>query len=135
MPKVYRSREGTITGVDTKIQLSTLGSETAPGPLLVPSGAKAIKALITAFTPDFGNATGGTLFIRLEGPGLPEGPETLVVGGAGAQVATGGSAGLLATRTELNIPVTASNEVLIFAENGGGGLELTTVGVTLEFEM
>ena len=135
MSKVYRSREGTISAVDTKTQLTTLGSETSPGPLLVPANAKSIKALITAFTPDFGNATGGTIFIRLEGPGLPEGPETLAIGGAGAQVATGGSAGQLAQRVEVNIPVTPSNEILVFAENGGGGLELTTVGVTLEFEM
>ena len=135
MSKVYRSREGTITAVDTKTQLSTLGSETAPGPLLVPAGAKMIKAILTAFAPDFGNATGGTLFIRLEGPGLPGGPETLAIGGAGAQVATGGSAGLVAKRVEVNIPVTPANEILIFAENGGGGLELTTVGVTLEFQL
>lgn len=133
MPKVYRSREGTITAVDSKTQLTTLGSESAPGPLLVPASAKLIKAIIAAFTPDFGNATGGTLFVRLEGPGLPGGPETLAIGGAGAQVATGGSGGLLASRVEVNIPVTPANEILVFAENGGGGLELTTVGVTLEF--
>ena len=89
MSKVYRSREGTISAVDTKTQLTTLGSESAPGPLLVPANAKSIKALITAFTPDFGNATGGTIFIRLEGPGLPEGPETLAIGGAGARIACG----------------------------------------------
>lgn len=135
MSKVYRAREGTITAVDTKTQLSTLGSETAPGPLLVPSGAKKITGIVTGFAVDLGNATGGTLFIRLEGPGLPEGPETLVIGGAGVQVATGGSYLKEAIRTPMDIPVTPANEILIFAENGGGGLELTTVGVTLEFEM
>ena len=133
MAKVYRSREGTITAVDVKTQLTTLGSETAPGPLLVPAGMSRSKGIIAAFIPDFGNATGGTIFIRLEGPGLPEGPETLVIGGAGAQVATGGSGGLMANRIEMDIPVTPSNEILVFAENGGGGLESTTVGVTLEF--
>ncbi|MEK7578904.1 MAG: hypothetical protein AAB456_04340 [Patescibacteria group bacterium] len=135
MAKVFRSREGTITAVDTKTQLTTLGSETAPGPLLVPAGAKKISAIITALACDLGNATGGTIFIRLEGPGLPEGPETLTVGGFGAQVATGGSYSMLANKVKIDIPVTASNEILIFAENGGGGLESTTVGVTLEFEM
>jgi len=135
MSKVFRSREGTISAVDTKTQLTTLGSETAPGPLLVPSGAQRITALITAFAADLGNATGGTYFVRLEGPGLPEGPETMVVGGAGAQVATGGSYVMEAVRVPVNIPVTPANEILIFAENGGGGLELSTVGVTLEFEM
>lgn len=135
MAKVFRSREGTITAADTKTQLTTLGSETAPGPLLVPSGARKVAALITAFAVDLGNATGGTLFIRLEGPGLPEGPETMAIGGAGVQVATGGSYIKEAMRIPVDIPVTPANEILIFAENGGGGLELTTVGVTLEFEM
>ena len=135
MPKVYRSREGTITAVDTKTQLTTLGSETAPGPMLVPANAKSIKAIIAAIGCDLGNATGGTLFVRLEGPGLPEGPESVVVGAAGAQVATGGSYAQEAQRFEVDIPVTPANEILVFAENGGGGIESTTIGVTLEFEM
>ena len=46
MPKLYRSRERAVTAVDTKSQLSTLGSETAPGPLLVPAGAKMLEAIM-----------------------------------------------------------------------------------------
>ena len=48
MAKLYRSREGDATAVDTKTQLSTLGSETAPGPLLVPTGVKALVGIIVA---------------------------------------------------------------------------------------
>lgn len=135
MPKVYRSREGTITVVNTKTQLTTLGSETAPGPLLVPAGAKNLKAVITCFANDMGTGAGGTYFIRLEGSGLPEGPETLAIGGNAVQVATGGCYTEKAQRVELNIPVTPSNEILVFAENGGADTAITTVGVTLEFEM
>lgn len=133
MSKLFRSREGAITAVDTKSQLSTLGSETAPGPLLVPAGAKLLKAIIAAVSSDLATAADATYFIRLEGPGLPEGPETLVVGATGVQVATGGSYANPARRYELDIPVIPANEILIFAENSGEDAGSCTVGVTLEF--
>ena len=133
MGKLYRSREGAITAVDTKSQLTTLGSETAPGPLLVPSGAKMLKAVIAAVSSDLATAADGTHFIRLEGPGLPEGPESIVIGASGVQVATGGSYSEKAFRVELDVPVTPSNEILIFGENAGEDAGSCTFGVTLEF--
>lgn len=133
MAKLYRSREGTITAVDTKTQLSTLGSETAPGPLLVPAGAKMLKAVIFAVASNFAVAADGAVLVRLEGPGLPEGPEVLAVGAAGVAVATGGHASSQGLRVELDIPITVANEILIFAENVGEDLGEVTVGVTLEF--
>jgi len=135
MAKLYRSREGQITAVDTKSQLSTLGSETAPGPLLVPSQAKVLKAIIAVLACDNSVASDGSYFIRLEGPGLPEGPETIAVGSSGVSVATGGHGARTAHRFVLDIPVTPSNEILIFAENAGEDTGTSTVGVTLEFEM
>jgi hypothetical protein len=135
MSKLYRSREGGVTAVNTKSQLSTLGSQSAPGPLLVPAGAKSLKAIIAAVACDLSTAADGGHLIRLEGPGLPEGPETFVIGATGAQVATGGSYIQGARRFEVDVPVTPSNEILIFAENTGEDSGTTTVGVTLEFEL
>jgi len=135
MAKQYRTREGSVTAVNTKTQLTTVGSETAPGPLLVPAGAKMLKALILAVACDNSVAADGAYFIRLEGPGLPEGPETMTVGASGVPVATGGVSTPAAFRIEIDIPVTPSNEILIFAENGGEDTGTTTVGVTLEFQM
>ena len=135
MSKVYRSREGTITAVDTKTQLATLGSETAPGPLLVPANAKSLKAIITAFAVDLTVAADGAYLVRLEGPGLPGGPETMTIGASGVQVATGGCYTSTAQRFELDIPVIPSNEILVFAECVGEDTGSITVGVTLEFEM
>lgn len=131
--KLYRSREGTITSVDTKTQLTTLGSETAPGPLLVPSGAKMIHAVIMAMATSQGVAADGSMFVRIEGPGLPEGPEAIVCGSQGVAVATGGHGSRSAKRIELDIPVTPANEILLFAENAGEDVGDVTVGVTLEF--
>lgn len=133
MSKLYRSREGQITAVDTKSQLTTLGSETAPGPLLVPAGAKVLNAIIVALATDLSVAADGSFIVRLEGPGLPEGPETIAVGSSGVAVATGGHGSRKAERFELNIPVTPTNEILIFAENVGEDTGTETVGVTLEF--
>lgn len=133
MGKLYRSREGAVTAVDTKTQLTTLGSETAPGPLLVPAGAKMLTAVIAAMSTDLATAADGTHFIRLEGAGLPEGPESLTIGASGAQVATGGSYSNPAFRFELDIPVTPANEILLFGENAGEDAGSCTFGVTLEF--
>lgn len=135
MAKQYRSREGSVTAVDTKTQLTTLGSETAPGPLLVPAGAKMLRAILAAVGCDLSVAADGAYIIRLEGPGLPEGPETLAVGASGVPVATGGVYTAKAERIELDIPVTPSNEILIFGENTGEDTGTTTIGVTLEFVM
>jgi len=135
MSKLYRSREGQITAVDTKSQLTTLGSETAPGPLLVPANAKLLKAVITALACDQSAVNDGSFLVRLEGPGLPEGPETLAIGSSGVAVATGGHGSRTAQRVELDIPVVPSNEILIFAENAGEDTGTETVGVTLEFTL
>jgi outer membrane receptor protein involved in Fe transport len=133
MGKLYRTREGTIAAVDTKTQLATLGSEAAPGPLLVPAGAKMLKAIITALATSQAVAADGAFLIRLEGPGLPGGPEVLTVGAQGVAVATGGHGSRSARRFELDIPVTPSNEILIFGENTGEDIGDATIGVTLEF--
>lgn len=131
--KLYRTREGDATAVDTRTQLTTVGSETAPGPLLVPQGAKFITGVIVTQIFNMAAATGYSAFIRLEGPGLPNGPETLAVGAGGVPVATGGNGVLRAVRIPINLPVTSANEILIFAEMAGTDVGGTGFAVTLEF--
>lgn len=135
MSKIYRSREGDVTAVDTKTQLSTLGSETAPGPLLVPSAAKKIVGIIVAAISDLAAAADCVHFIRLEGPGLQDGPEVLSVGADGAQVTTGGMAARMSEQIDINIDVVPNQEILIFGETGGEDMGQTTIGVTLIFEI
>jgi len=133
MSKLYRSREGEATAVDTKSQLTTLGSETAPGPLLVPSGCTKIASIIIAALENMGAATSYSAFVRLEGPGLPGGPEVIAAVAGGCSVATGGNAAILPTETVLDIPVTPGNEILIFGEMAGTDVGQTSFGVTLVF--
>ena len=135
MARLYRSREGEATAVDTKSQLTTLGSEAAPGPLLVPAGAKILKAMIVAACESFAAATSFSAFVRLEGPGLPGGPESIAVLAGGAAVATGGNFAVPAKEISLDIPVTPGNEILIFAEMAGTDVGQVSFGVTLVFEV
>lgn len=133
MAKLYRSREGEATGLDTKSQLSTLGSETAPGPLLVPSGATTLLGVIVASIQNMAAATGYSSLIRLEGAGLPGGPEVIAAGAGGNAVATGGNFSKEAKYIPLNIPVTVANEILIFGEMCGTDVGQVSFGVTLVF--
>lgn len=133
MAKLYRSREGEATAVDTKSQLTTLGSESAPGPLLVPAGVTKLVGLILATCQNMAAATGASGFIRLEGPGLPGGPEVIAAYAGGAAVATGGNWANVAKFIPLDIPVTAANEILIFAEMAGTDIGQISFGVTLIF--
>lgn len=134
MPKLYRSREGEATALDTKTQLTTLSSDTAPGPLLVPANAKRLVGVILAAISNYAAATGYGALIRLEGPGLPEGPETIAAGAGGVAVATGGGAAVKATQIPVDIPVTPSNEILIFGEMLGTDVGQVSFAVTLVFE-
>lgn len=133
--KVYRTREGEATAVDTKTQLTTLGSETAPGPLLVPAGAKKISKIIVAALHNMAAATGFSAFIRLEGPGLVNGPETFAVLAGGNLVATGGNASNTPEVIEIDLAVVPSNEILIFGEMAGTDVGQVSFGVTLVFEL
>lgn len=134
MSRVYRTREGTVSAVDTRTQLSTLGSETAPGPLLVPQGKTKLVRIIAAQCFNMGAATGYSALIRLEGPGLPEGPESFGIGAGGVPVATGGNGVNPAIMIDVDIPVTAANEILVFGEMCGTDVGSSEFVCTLVFE-
>lgn len=134
MAKLYRAREGEVTALDTKTQLSTLGSESAPGPILVPSTAKKLLGFIVAECENFAAAASYSAFIRLEGSGLPGGPETIAVGSGGVPVATGGNGNKVARFIPFELEVTPANEILIYAEMAGADVGQVSFGVSLVFE-
>src|SRR5574340_1438098 len=119
MPKQYRLREGDATAVDTKTALTTVGSDTAPGPLLVPQNMKYLTAVNVAAIQNMAAATGFSAFIRLEGPGLVNGPESFAVAAGGNAVATGGNFVNSPTRIPCNLEVSPGNEIQIFGEMCG----------------
>jgi hypothetical protein len=133
MSKLYRTREGTVSASDNKTALTTLGSETAPGPLLVPSGASKLIGIIAAQCFNMGAATGYTALVRLEGNGLPEGPECVTIGAGGVPVATGGNGVNKAIFIPLDIPVVVANEIQVFGEMAGTDVGSSEFAVTLVF--
>jgi len=133
MAKQFRLREGDVTAVDTKTALTTAGSDTAPGPLTVPQGKKFITAVIVSAVQNMAAATGFSALIRLEGPGMSNGPESIAVAAGGNNVATGGNAAKEVRRIAVNFPVTEANEIQVFAEMMGTDIGGMGVVVGLEF--
>lgn len=133
MTKIYRSREGAVPDDDVKTQLTTLGSQNAPGPLLVPGGAKFLRAAHVSVVSSNEAADGYAALVRLEGPGLPGNVLTLAAGAGGGAIATGGRALLPAVRIPINVPVQEAQEILVFGEMLGGDMGTAEIAVTLEF--
>ena len=134
MPRQYRSREGQATAVDTKTQLTTLGSETAPGALPVPAGSTKLVGVYVCASGNYAAATGSTGIVRIEGPGLPEGPETITAHAQGVPVATGGNSVTPAVFIPIDAPVTPTQEIAIFGEMCGTDVGQMSFGVTVVFE-
>lgn len=131
--KQFRLREGDVTALDTKTQLTTSGSDTAPGPLMVPQGVTHITGVRVAGIQNMAAATSFSGFVRLEGPGLIDGPQTLAVNAGGNAVATGGNGNNRVTEYRVNFPVSAGNEVQVFGEMCGTDIGGYGVIVGLEF--
>lgn len=133
MAKLYRTREGTVSALDTRTQLTTLGSETAPGPLLVPQGVSKLVGIIAAQCFNMAAATGYSALVRLEGPGLKEGPECIGIGAGGVPVATGGNGVNPATFIPFEVDVIPAQEILVFGEMCGTDVGSSEFVVTLVF--
>ena len=133
MPNIFRSREGALTDDDVKTQLTTLGSQTAPGSLLVPGGATFLRAAYVAGVSSNEAADQYGFLVRLEGPGIARGMFNFAAGAGGGSVATGGHSHVPSKRIPINIPVTPGQEILIFGEALGDDMGTYQMAVTLEF--
>ena len=130
---LFRSREGALADDDVKTQLTTLGSQTAPGPLLVPGGATHIRAAYVSGVSSNEAAGQYGFLVRLEGPGVKRGVFTFAAGAGGGAVATGGHSHSPSKRIPITIAVEPGQEILIFAEALGADMGTYQAGVTLEF--
>src|SRR3972149_9394871 len=106
MGKAYDFRENEVSAADTKTALTRAASDGAVNPIQVPSGKSRISKVLVAFAPDptFTVAIAAIIFVRLEGNGLPDGPETLMAMGYG-QGATTAVANTVRTDAAVQIPV------------------------------
>lgn len=133
MSNLFRTREGALTDDDVKTQLTTCGSQTAPGALLVPGGASFLRGAYVACVSSNEAASDEAFLIRLEGPGIARGTFNFAAGASGGAVATGGNVLVPARRIPINIAVTPGQEILVFAEALGTDAGTYQASVTLEF--
>jgi len=122
-----------VTAVDTKTALTTQGSISAPGTLYVPDGVSRLEAVIVAACGNYASIGSASIFIRLEGSGLPEGPEVIGIGAIGGSSTTGIQGATPARKIALDVPVTPGNDILIYAEMAGVDVGTVEVCVTLVF--
>lgn len=133
MSKIFRSREGALADDDVKTQLTTLGSQSAPGALLVPGDKSYLRAIHVSGVSSNEAADQYAFLIRLEGPGIERGNFVAPAGAGGGSVATGGHTLLPSKRIPVNIKVIPGQEILVFGEALGDDMGTYQIGVTLEF--
>jgi hypothetical protein len=129
--------EGDITAVDTRTNLTTQGSVTAPS-LVVPSGMSKITKIMVASAAE-GLADGSATFIlRLGGAGVLKGEQTFTVG-AGARIAVqaGSDAapqvGRLFVLEDVDVDVSPSDTIGISGEMAGTDIGTARMVVTVLF--
>jgi len=128
--------EGDVTGADTRTNITSQGSVTAPS-LVIPAGVTRIRKIITAAVQD-GAAAGAAVFLlRLGGSGVQKGEQALVIGAGGnIAVQTGSDANqphVVPSVLDVDIAVAGGDTITVAAEMAGEDLGTARVGVTLVF--
>jgi len=130
--------EGDVNAVDTRVLLTAQGSVATPS-LVIPAGMTKIKQLIATAAIDGLADDGGVNFIiRLGGPAVLGGEQTIVVQGAGCQTVQSGSdaapsIGDTFILDDVDIDVSPSDVISIAAEMAGVDPGDSTVAVTLVY--
>lgn len=138
MPKDYITREGEATAIDTYGELTTAGSEATPGTPKVPPKASRLLGLIVASGITGAAAGVATGNIKLEGPGLTRGPETMAVYGHASRIGTGINQYAPAKYIRFGksgVSVTALQDIHIFAQFVNEDIGGMSFIVTLVFEV
>jgi hypothetical protein len=135
MSKDYRTREGSITAIDTRTAMTTLASAVAESPanIPVPKDKTKLVGVIVAVGPDFAAAGSASFFVRLEGDGLDDSPQFIPVGAFGGSVATGGRATVRAVYIVLDVAVIPGNTISVSGEMCGADIGTVAIGATLVF--
>lgn len=129
--------EGDITAVDTRTNITTQGSVTAPS-LVVPSGMTKIDKILVAVAAE-GLADGSASFIvRLGGAGVLKGEQVITVGASARIAVQAGSdaapqVGRLFILENVDLDVSPSDTISISAEMAGQDLGTARIVVTVVF--
>jgi hypothetical protein len=130
--------EGDVTAADTRTQLTTQGSVTAPSSV-VPAGMKTIDKVVVAGTSE-GLADGAqSLFIRLGGNAVLGGEQSIAVSAMGRIAVQSGSDAApqlmkVWVLDDAQIDVRASDTLSVAAEGGGTDTGTIHVIVTVVYK-
>ena len=135
MSKDYRTREGSITAIDTRTALTPLASATAESPshIPVPKDKTTLVGVIVAAGPDFAATGSASFFLRLEGDGLKDSPQFAPAGAFGGSVATGHRRVNRANLVPMDVDVVPGNTIALSAEMAGADIGTAAFGATLIF--
>ena len=130
--------EGDVNTVDTLTRITAQGSVSAPS-RVTPADAKKITGILASFSFD-GAAAGSAVFlIRLGGPAVMNGEQTLIIGAGGASTVQAGAdaapiaPGLFQIK-DLDLEVASAEVIDISAEMMGDDLGDSTIVITLLYE-
>ena len=129
--------EGDLASVDTRTNITTQGSVTAPS-LVVPSGMSKIdKILVSASQEGLANGS-AVFFVRLGGAGVLKGEQTIMISAGGTIAPQAGSDAAPCTCRlfaidDVDIDVSPSDTINISAEMACSDLGTGHVVVTVVF--
>lgn len=129
--------EGDITTVDTRTQLTTQGSVTAPS-LVTPAGITKITSMFIAATTEALVAGAQSYFVRVSGNAVKNGEQTIAISAVGYIAPQAGSDSapqlmMPIVLTDLDIEVGPSDTVSVSVEGAGTDTGTGHAIVTLVF--
>lgn len=135
----YRTVEGELGAVNALTNLTTFGSETAVGPIPVPSGASRISEIwVGVGTTLDTSGDQGVILLRLSGKGMVQGDQDFVIHGAGVITVTiaGGPQNDNPVKIlPVDIAVKSGGETInVACAAAGDDVIIATVGITLGFD-
>ena len=131
----YRTREGTLTAVDSETAITGLYGVSTASAVQVPANTSRIIGMMVSFQTDSAANGSSTFAIKISGDGLSGVQQIVVCGGVGVDgtPASNGSTDA-AQQIPLDLTTVASNQISISAFMGGSDTGSVECAVTLIFQ-
>ena len=131
----YRTREGTITAVDSETAITGLYGVSTASAVQVPANTSRIIGMMVSFQTDSAANGASTFAVKISGDGLAGVQQIVVCGGVGVDGATV-SAGSTdpVQQIPLDLTTVASNQISISAFMGRSDTGSVECAVTLIFQ-
>lgn len=131
----YRTREGTLTAVDSETAITGLYGVSTASAVQVPANTSKIIGMMVSFQTDSAANGSSTFAVKISGDGLAGVQQIVVCGGVGVDgtPASNGSTDA-AQQIPLDLTTVASNQISISAFMGGSDTGSVECAVTLIFQ-